>query len=59
MWWWSVRSALRWPHVYRFSNAKQGKQLLHKTDEEINESLRQKLKSFNIHKMHGINLQKL
>jgi hypothetical protein len=33
--------------VYRIFNVKQGKQLLNRTDEEIKESLHQKLKSFN------------
>jgi hypothetical protein len=42
--------------VYRIFNVKQGKQLLNGTDEEIKESLRQKLKSFN---NPNINLQKL
>jgi len=34
-------------HVYSIFNVKQGKQLLNRTDEEIKESLCQKLKSFN------------
>ena len=34
-------------HVYQIFNVKQGKKLLNKTDEEIKESLPQKLKSCN------------
>jgi hypothetical protein len=33
--------------VYKIFNVKKGKQLLNRTDEEIKESLCQKLKSFN------------
>lgn len=34
-------------HVYRIFTVKQGKKLLNQTDDEIKESLPQKLKSFN------------